>query len=108
MPLDLTALAVTLIVALFIPFLVELMVKINAPMSVRSVVNLLLSVLAGVVPTITISDYDNWKAYLVAILSAWLVAARVHYTGAAEPAARIAPNVGVGGTTTHHDPNARA
>lgn len=62
-------------------YLTELLTKLIAPAWVKRTVAGLLALLAGVIPTVTLHTGETAATYLVAILSAWVLAIATHTAG---------------------------
>lgn len=90
------ALAVAFIVGILIPLLTELITHATAPMWIRSALNFGLSAVAGILITVTITDYTSISDYILAIASAWVATMRSHYAGLANPVALKTANFGIG------------
>lgn len=96
---ELTALVVSGIVGLLIPWLTELVTHSAARTEVKSLVTAALSALDGALVTVVVDPGADWKAYLAAIFTAWVASMRVYFTGAVRS---LAPGSGLGAPSAKH------
>ncbi len=102
--IDVTALS--FVVGVLIPLLVALLTKVNASRTVKAVLNLGLSAIAGaVVVAIQASGNINVQNLVVGVGTTWIASIVSYYgvhdpTGSASAVAGIAPNVGLGAPAT--------
>ena len=90
----------TLLTGVIVPFLVGVLTKLNAPSSVKAVLNLGLTALGSVLATISEVDF-NWKIFLVNWAIAWVVSVGTYYgfykpTGVSDRAAEATADFGIG------------
>lgn len=97
-----TTLVVSGIVGLLIPFITDFLTKSNAPLWMKSTLNLALSSLAAVIVTVSLGDYASLNEYLGAIFVAWTANMRMHYTGATKPIAAATASFGVDNAGKHN------
>jgi len=76
------------ILGLLIPLATEAVTKVHAPLWVKSTVTFLLSVLAGAIATVVITDFSTVQDYLLAIGVAWVATMRSYFAGMAVPIVR--------------------
>lgn len=89
---EITALLVSGVVGLLVPWLTELITRSATRVELKSAVTAALSALDGVVVTVVVVPGPDWKAYLLAIGAAWVASMRAYFTGIVRP---IAPNSGI-------------
>lgn len=90
-----TPLLISFVAGIIIPAITELVTKSNAPAWVRSVLNLLLSSLAGAVATASVGNMGLTET-LSAVAVAWVGSMRSHYAGISKPVADSTPSIGIG------------
>ena len=101
MELDIQALSIA--TGVFIPLLVGVVTKLQAPSSVKAIANAGLSALGGALATvITNSGHLVWREFLIAVGLTWVVSVATHYglwrpTGATDAVGTKTQNIGIGG-----------
>ncbi|MGW1676046.1 hypothetical protein [Saccharopolyspora sp. NPDC002376] len=96
---ELTALVVSGLVGLVVPWLTELVTHSTARTELKSAVTAALSALVGAVSTIAVVPGADWRAYLLAIGAAWVASMRTYFAGVVRP---IAPSSGIGAPAPKH------
>ncbi|WP_190824694.1 hypothetical protein [Saccharopolyspora pogona] len=96
---ELTALVVSGLVGLVIPWLTELVTHSAARTELKSVVTAALSAITGAVSTVAVVPGADWRAYLLAIGTAWVFSMRTYFAGFVRP---IAPSSGIGAPQAKH------
>lgn len=96
---EITALLVSGVVGLLVPWLTELITHSTARVELKSAVTAALSALVGAVSTIAVVPGADWRAYLLAIGTAWIASMRTYFAGVVRP---VVPNSGIGAPTAKH------
>jgi hypothetical protein len=97
------ATAVALAAGYFAAHAAGLMTKARAPRWVLGAVTVVLSTLAGVLPTVAWRPNDNWKVSLANVFAALLTATLAHRSQIPEAIQTATPHTGVGRESGHGD-----
>lgn len=97
--IELTALVVSGLAGLVVPWVTELVTHSSARVELKSAVTAALSALVGAVSTVAVVPGADWRAYLLAIGAAWVASMRVYFAGVVRP---IAPGSGLGAPAAKH------
>lgn len=77
--MNVNILIVNLIIGLVIPAIVQLLSKWNAYPAVKSIINLLLSAIGGVLSPLLTASTVEWKIVLLSILQVFVTSLALHY-----------------------------
>lgn len=91
----------SLITGVLIPLLVAALAKAHASSSVKAVLNLGLSAIAGTVGTLLLQSHANWQAWLLSVAMTWGTSIVSYYglhkpTGTAPAVSSATSSVGIG------------
>lgn len=90
------SLVITLIVSYLVPLAKDLVTHAAAPDALKSLVLVILSALAGVLPNVAFPGTDSIGAYVVSVVVAVLTAAASDYLGTGNPAKTATGKRGMG------------
>lgn len=101
--MNLNIIVINAIIGVLLPWLVQLAVKWNAPASVKTLVNLFCSAVAGVLSPLLSADTIEWKIVLLSIIQVFVLSIATHYglykpagvTGSAGAISNVVP-IGIG------------
>lgn len=88
--------ALPLLLGAAVSFVTELLTKSSAPAWLKRSVAAVLSVLAGVLPTVTLDPHAGMPAYLGAVALAWVTAIATHASGITAWLQSLTSGFGVG------------
>lgn len=91
-----TAQGIAWLLGLAVPLATDLATKSAAPRWLKAGVATVLAALAGVLPTIVITDTTRWQDYVWAVLGALAVALSSHTTGLSDGVQRATAGFGLG------------
>lgn len=93
---DLFPLALSVLVGVVIPHIVDLVTHSTAPQWVKSGLAVVLAALTGALTTVTWQGWDDWKVYVLNIFMAFVAAFTSHTAGASEFVQQATGDFGVG------------
>lgn len=93
---DLAPVAVSLLVGVVIPHIVDLVTHSSAAPSLKSFLAVVFASLTGALSTVVWQGVDDWRIYLINIFVAFVTAFTSHTAGASEFVEKATGNFGIG------------
>jgi small basic protein len=101
---DLFPVALSLLIGVIIPHIVDLVTHSTAPPWLKSALAVSLATLTGALTTVTWQGWDDWKVYVLNIFMAFVAAFTSHTAGASEFVQRATGDFGIGKRSSAIEP----